>query len=100
MRHFSPRTSAAYPLLGAVRAVREDGHPEIRRGALHLGELLLGSGEAGSQAVDLAEPAALGGLGDPFCEAGDDALEPIVLIGIRSEHRATDAPCSCWHPVP
>lgn len=66
------------------------GMPRLVRGALHLRELLLRSGEAGPKAVDFAEPTAQSGLVDPFFEAGDDALEPFVLIGVRSEHRATD----------
>ena len=71
--------------------VREHRHTEVGGGALHLGELLFGSGEAGPQAVDFAEPAALGGFGDPIFQAVDDRLESFVLVGVGAEHGAADA---------
>jgi hypothetical protein len=54
----------------------------------YLFHLLSGSSQADLQSLDLAEPAAFGGLFDPFVQVGDDLGEPHPLFGIRSEHRA------------
>ena len=77
--------------MARTRSKRKPWHPEVCRGALHLGELLLGCGKAGAQSFDFAEPTIVGGLGDPLFQTVDDALEPFVLVGVGAEHRAADA---------
>ena len=60
-----------------------DGLVAAVQGGVDLGELVLGPGEAGLEALDLAEPALTLGLGDPVVQVGPDFLEPVPLGGVR-----------------
>jgi hypothetical protein len=74
-----------------------------RGGPSHVLELLLGGGQAGFQALDLAEPAVLGCLVDARHEVGDDLPQPWLLgrVGagrVRARWGATTGtpPPRCW----
>jgi hypothetical protein len=74
------------------------GHPKLNGlsvsacgAAPHVFELLFGAGEADFDALDLAEPALLLGLGEPSLEVLGDLDESVDLFRVRSQDGAADA---------
>ncbi|MGW2124213.1 hypothetical protein [Streptomyces sp. NPDC001758] len=68
----------------------DGGHAEVDL-AGHAGELVLGRGDGDLQPFDLAEPAALVGLGQAVAEVGDDLVEPTLLGRVGLQERAPQA---------
>jgi hypothetical protein len=56
-----------------------------------LGKLVLGSGNADLESFHLAEPSALGRLGDALGEVVPDSSEPLVLGGVNAQECAPHA---------
>jgi hypothetical protein len=63
----------------------------VSGGAVDLGELVLGAGEADFQALDLAEPAFALGLGDAVEEVAADLGDAGPLGGVGPVHAAPQA---------
>jgi hypothetical protein len=68
-----------------------DGLGAAGGGALDLGELVVGGGEADLEPFGFACPALLPGLGDAGRQVVADALEPLLLDGVDPQERAADA---------